>query len=561
MNLRKRLYRSLYFLAALSIVATTLIATLFFYFQVINKDKMELQNKANIISYVVNHTENAEKEAYLYDISLIDKSMRITYINTEGYVAYDSYANINTLENHNDRPEVINAKTNGYAEDTRFSSSINKSTYYYAVLLDNGYVLRLSKNTAELGFFFLKSGLPIILALLIFCISLANWGSKKIAKFVMEPINSFNFDEIENYESEIYLYDELSPFISKIQYQRKKILSQIDKINNHKETIEKIIENIDEGLIITDKNATVLSSNKYAKDFFNEGILGQDIRRIERTFTFITKVNESLKGVSSTLEIEKNNRKYVFHFIPSKSEETIKGTIILIFDITEKIFFEQQRKEFTANVSHELKTPLTVISGLSELMNNNLVPSEDIKSFSEKIYKESQNLLSLIEDIIKISEFDEKNVIETKLKFDFSKVTKTVGNNLYDFSKQNNIKIFSNIDDNIYFFGVERMIEEVIYNLIANAIKYNKENGFVFISLREKNNKIIFTVADDGIGISDEQQKLVFQRFYRVDKSRSKKIKGTGLGLAIVKHSVEYHEGVINLESDLNKGTSINIFF
>ncbi|MFV0440202.1 MAG: ATP-binding protein [Lachnospirales bacterium] len=553
MNLKKRIYKCLTLFSFASIVFITLFSIIIFYnrFTILNKE--EIKNKGYIISTSLNLMESEDNQvSYLKEISKEQQSIRISYILSDGTVVFDSHTNIENLDNHKERTEVVGAKEKGFASDTRFSDSINRQTYYYAIKLNNNNILRIAKPIDDITRVFLHEGILPLLFLTIVFLVISIFVSKNISNFLITPINDFNFD-LKSKDNVIY--DELSPFISKINTQKEEILDRIQKAEESSNAMNKLTENITEGIIIVDKNKTVLLSNKQSDYIIGEALQSKDITNVYQNLEFVNALNKALDGEQSSITIEKNNKFYLTYFVPTMTYNNETSTFVFLFDVTEKAFYENQRKVFTANVSHELKTPLTVIGGLSELIENNMVQEKDIQNFGHKINNEAKNLLKLIDDIIKVSEYDEGNINSDFEVFDLTTMCENIVNELTWTASYKNIEILFKEKPTLVFNGIKRVIEECIFNLVENAIKYSGDVGKVYISLFEFDNYIELHVEDCGMGIADEEKELIFQRFYRVDKSRNKKIEGTGLGLSIVKHGIKLHNGTVTVEDRKPNGS------
>lgn len=551
--MKRKIFGNMCLLALITVLLSTILLSIVFYRQLTEDMQREMNNGA---AYIAAAIETGDVD-YLYHIKGEDKNSRITLIDTDGTVLFDSRVPISEMDNHADRPEVKEAMKTGRGEIVRMSDTVDSQTYYLAVELFNGTVLRLSSTTDSV-FTALVNSFPFILLItffvLFFSLLLARYQTKKI----VVPINSL---DLEN-PTENDIYDELSPLLNRIHQQRVYIEKQMKELQKKQDQFTAITENMEEGLIVLDETGRILSINKSAIRFLGGKKLnqtGKHISTLNRDLQLQKAVDIALKGDFSEEVISSENCLFQLRINPVFEEGLIKGAILIIFDMTEKHKAEKIRREFSANVSHELKTPLTAISGFAELLKNSMVKREEISSVSGKIYEEARRLIGLIEDIIQLSKLDEKEVSLSKEEINLLNVAITVKERLDTMAKEKGI-VMSVKGKDFLICAVPQLIEEMIYNLCVNAIKYNKENGRVFIEVQEENGKAVLSVRDTGIGIPQEHQERIFERFYRVDKSHSKETGGTGLGLSIVKHIVAFHNGEIYLKSIEGKGTEILIF-
>lgn len=507
-----------------------------------------IKDRAVILAELLNKGTN---NTFLDFVSDHPETTRLTIITPKGDVLVDNKTQAHGLENHSDREEFQQAMKSGQGEATRYSSTLETMTYYYAIKLSDGNVLRVSKTMDSIVGVFL-SILPVIIVLTIIILILANFIAYKLTRNLIKPINNMNFDTTDN-----CVYDELAPFMKKIKQQKKEISQQLLIIENRANTITAITENMKEGIIFIDKNGMILLANISALLIFKETEMTyKNILHICRDMELLEKIKLSLEGDSEEMTFEREGKIYNIYINPIKESEVISGAIILFLDTTEKYKAESQRREFSANVSHELKTPLTTISGLSEMIGNGMAKTEDVTKFAMKISEQTERLMTIIEDIIRLSEFDEANIIKEFSTFDLYQLAHSVKDNLLD--KANSRRITIEITgEPMNVTANKRMIDELLFNLVDNGIKYNKDGGKVVIDLSVLDDFYKISVADHGIGIPKEYLSRVFQRFYRVDKSRSQKTGGTGLGLSIVKHIVEYHKGNVEIKSEENEGTTI----
>ena len=481
---------------------------------------------------------------------------RLTWIAEDGAVIFDSHADASYMENHSDREEIKEALAAGKGSSTRKSSTLTEQTIYEAVRLDDGSVLRISVSRATALMLVLGMVQPVSVVLVI-AIGLSAYLAHRMAKRVVEPLNKLDLENPMDNE----VYEELSPLLRRIHAQHQEIEFQMHTLKRKQDEFEQITGNMKEALVLLDNTGRIISINPAARTLFDAGKCcpGEDFLTIERRHNMRTAIEKANEMGHADFRDAKNGREYQFDISRIDSDSGTHGVVILAFDITEQVNGEKHRREFTANVSHELKTPLQSIIGSAELMENGIVKEEDVPRFIGHIRKEASRLVFLIDDIIRLSELDEGAEMpreEVPLKIISEEVCET----LADAAKMKDVSLEVTGDDGVVN-GVRRLLYEIVYNLCDNAIKYNKAGGSVKINVAQKNNEAVLRVEDTGIGISPEHQDKIFERFYRVDKSHSKQSGGTGLGLSIVKHAVQYHNGKINIESEPNKGTVISVVF
>lgn len=512
--------------------------------------EQELKEESELIASVI---EDAGVENIAdYDFG----SRRVTVIGKDGGVIFDSQADASKMGNHADREEFKEAVLYGTGMSSRYSDTLTQKNIYYALKLSDGSVLRLSSPHSTI--FAIISDLigPICLIVLLALI-LSAILAIKLSESILKPINALDLDNPENNKT----YDELAPLLTKINRQKLVIENQLHEAKQKQKEFKLITDNMREGLLVIDGNSDILTYNAAAEkllDITDETSLAA--LKIYRSTQVIDAVDEALKGNNSECQITQHSRQYSLIANPVFRDGEIIGAVIVLLDITEKAQREQLRREFTANVSHELKTPLTSIYGFAELMKDGDMKKEDMEDFAKSIYDETKHLITLVGDIIKLSALDEKSRFYEKEKVDlYALACETAERLKVDAAKKH---VTVNVEgEKAEYVGVRQILTDIIYNLCENAIKYNRENGSVNISVKENENNIVLKVKDTGIGIPQEHQERVFERFYRVDKSHSKEIGGTGLGLSIVKHGVMYHGGEISMESEPGKGTEITVTF
>lgn len=511
----------------------------------------ELKKEA---SYLVQGVE-ADGEEYLRGIK--DKDARITYISGDGVVLYDSQAEAESMENHSDREEVKAALESGSGTCRRISRTLSEKTIYYALKLDNGNILRVSSTQYSVFELILQLVQPMMWVLLLMII-LSGIFASKLSDRIVQPVNELNLD----YPEEVQIYDELSPLLSKIHRQNKQIQEQLDLARQQQEEFTIITENMQEGLLVIDRYTMILSGNTSAWRIFKvkHQKVGSSVYCLDRSEEFRKTVEQVLGGRHSSVLLKMDGGYVQMLANPVIRSANPMGAVLLLMNVTEKVERENLRREFSANVSHELKTPLTSISGFAEIIQDGFVQPEDVKKFAGRIYKEAQRLIQLVEDTIRISQLDEGEMPYEWEKVDLYAMSRSVFNTLKDAAYKRDVHLY--IDgERMICSTVRPIMEEVLYNLCDNAVKYNRQGGTASIILRQTPTEVRITVADNGIGIPKEDQNRVFERFYRVDKSHSKEIGGTGLGLSIVKHGVAFLGGSMEMGSEEGKGTEITVIF
>lgn len=546
----KRIYRGI-LAASVITMLTCLVFTIGVQYQIYDESMQKsLKNKAYIIS-VDGDTENLEKYRNIEE--------RITLIDESGRVLFDNRAIAANMGNHLSRKEVASALENGDGYSVRRSETLGSKTCYYALRLDNGNVLRISGNSFTVWAVVLEL-LPPIAAVAVMTFVLSTVLASVISKKILKPINNIDLDKPEIEES----YDELTPFINKINAQNRRLDRQIAKLTRSRREFEIIAENMSEGLLLTDINGNIITHNKGTEKFFDVtgSIDGSNILTVNRSEVFRKIFADITEKKHGEEVLSLGGRFYDITANPVYDENNaVCGAVILIVDITEKENREKLRREFTANVSHELKTPLTSISGISDMLMNGLVAPEDIKGFAKDINKESARLISLVNDIIKLSELDEGGADNDEAKkVDLAEISSEVAKRLEPVAEKKGV-VINTAGENAEITAGESLVFEMIYNLCDNAVKYNKENGTVTVTTGVSDGVPFVSVKDTGIGIPAECTDRIFERFYRVDKSRSKESGGTGLGLSIVKHIAMSLGGEITVDSTPGVGTNITVVF
>lgn len=546
----KKIFRSMITVALAVLLSSLFVATTFIY-DYFNKSQVaQLKAELELVKETVN---KVGVEYFEY----FDSTMfRFTVVDKDGNVLYDTVADAAQMENHGDREEIKEAIETGYGSSARNSSTLTEKTFYEAVLLDSGDVLRISVSQLTLGALFV--GMSPAICVIIFVAGIVSFLlSSKMTQNIIEPLNELDLENpIENNS-----YEELSPILTKINKQHKQINRHIEELRRKADEFEQITSSMSEGLILIDEKGTILSMNNACKKIYavKKDVIGNSLLSVDRTKQMSNAVKEALRGEHSEFVVQKNGYEYQFNINPIETGGKRLGAVILAFDITEKAFAERNRQEFTANVTHELKTPLQSIIGSAELLENGLVKPEDTGRFVGNIRKEASRLVTLINDIIRLSQLDENHEPVTET-VNLREVANEVVEVLTASATKKDVDL-EIIGDACVICGVHRYIYEIIYNLCDNAIRYNSVGGKVTIDIHRENNRNVIVVSDTGIGIDAQHHARIFERFYRVDKSHSKETGGTGLGLSIVKHAVMYHKGKIELESEIGKGTTIKVFF
>ena len=545
-----KIFRSVFAVSLCTLMAAIIIivGVLYGYFE--NVQKSRLKEELNYAAAGV----SVSGEDYLKNVK--DEDARLTLIDKSGKVIYDTNVSADEMENHKNRKEIEEAAETGKGEDTRFSATLLEKTTYIAKQLPSGDILRISSTRYSVFMLVLGIMQPIIIVIVI-AIIISIILAKKMAKRIVEPINSLDLDNpLEN-----EIYDEVSPLLTHIEQQNRRIQTQFNELSESRREFNAITDNMREGLVLLGKTRKILSLNRAAIEIFDteKDAVGQDFLMIERNPEIDRAIDEAFKEGKSETLLSKNERKYSVSISRIEDGGKISGAVVLVFDVTDKELAEKSRREFTANVSHELKTPLQTIMGSAELMQNGLVKPEDVPNFLGNIRKEAARLVALIDDIIRLSRLDEGAEIP-KEKVDLLNILQDAAQKLKPIADKRSIEIEVSGDE-AFADGSIGLAYEMIYNIMENAIKYNKDGGKVKAEIKTDDKKTEITISDTGIGIPQDDKVHVFERFYRVDKSHSKQIGGTGLGLSIVKHAANYLGAKVSLESEEEKGTTVTITF
>ncbi|MFS5270341.1 ATP-binding protein [Streptococcus agalactiae] len=535
--------------ASLGIVLVTILMIMGFLYNYFNRIQREqLRTQMALASQGISF------EGKDYFENLKTSNVRITWVDNKGQVLYDTQSDAKHMKNHANRQEIKEAIKSGYGESTRWSATLTEKSIYAAQRLNNGTIVRLS--VAQQTIFYLLLGMMSPLAIIILlAIILSVLIARYIAKKVSEPLNNIDLDHPLSNDS----YEEITPLLRRLDSHQSKIQHQKLLLQKRQKEIDTIISKIKEGMILLDDQARIVSINAEALKLFqiNDDWHGRFMMEVSRDLTLKDLIDQGLKGKKKEANIDIENNHYRVLVRPTTDNNRVTGLVVLLFDVTDQLQMEQLQREFTANVSHELKTPLHVISGYSELLANQMVPNEEVPQFAAKIHKESERLVKLVEDIINLSHLDEQEKLpqETVNLYD---LTQKVLEGLQAKADKKHIQINFNGEEAI-LRGNPVLLNSLVYNLCDNALTYNHEKGQVNVTLKNSPDTITLEVSDTGLGIAEKDKKRIFERFYRVDKSRSKIVGGTGLGLSIVKSALDFHNGSIKVDSHLGQGTTMTV--
>lgn len=535
--------------ASLGIVLVTILMIMGFLYNYFNRIQREQLRTQTALA-----SQGISFEGKDYFENLKTSNVRITWVDNKGQVLYDTQSDAKHMKNHANRQEIKEAIKSGYGESTRWSATLTEKSIYAAQRLNNGTIVRLS--VAQQTIFYLLLGMMSPLAIIILLvIILSVLIARYIAKKVSEPLNNIDLDHPLSNDS----YEEITPLLRRLDSHQAKIQHQKLLLQKRQKEFDTIISKIKEGMILLDDQARIVSINAEALKLFqiNDDWHGRFMMEVSRDLTLKDLIDQGLKGKKKEANIGIENNHYRVLVRPTTDNNRVTGLVVLLFDVTDQLQMEQLQREFTANVSHELKTPLHVISGYSELLANQMVPNEEVPQFAAKIHKESERLVKLVEDIINLSHLDEQEKLpqETVNLYD---LTQKVLEGLQAKADKKHIQINFNGEEAI-LRGNPVLLNSLVYNLCDNAITYNHEKGQVNVTLKNSPDTITLEVSDTGLGIAEKDKKRIFERFYRVDKSRSKIVGGTGLGLSIVKSALDFHNGSIKVDSHLGQGTTMTV--
>ena len=551
----KRIFTAIVLVTVVILLLTSAVVSVVLYEDLEAQFFNELKSEAHTIAVALESGLPAEEYLPALEPARVT-DLRVTWVGASGAVLYDSDADESTMENHLAREEIAEALQNGYGDSTRNSATISKKTIYYACRLTDGTVLRVS-GTQDSVFGILRNVLKPMALVLVAAVGLALVLSYRVSKRVVRPLNELDLEHPQKVET----YDELTPLLEKIAVQNRQIRAQMEQLRRSQEEFAAVTGHMSEGLLVIDAKKRLLFCNEAAKRLLHIGQAEtQSLLTVNRSAPFREAAEEALQGKHAQQSVTLDGRIYQLMANPAYDGQTLTGAVLLLLDVTEREDRERLRREFTANVSHELRTPLTSISGFAELIREGLAKQEDIPRFADRICRESQRLLALIEDILRLSQLDEGGTAEEKTPQKLDALAVSVVQQLAPVAKEKGISITTDTAP-CEVMGVGRVLEELIYNLCDNAVKYNRPKGSVKVTAKPVDGVPTLIVADTGIGIPEAEQERVFERFYRVDKSHSKAIGGTGLGLSIVKHAAAFHNAEITMQSELGKGTEIRLRF
>ena len=549
----KRIFRTVFIVAISVLLASVIlfIGVLYDYFTGVQYRQLKMQTDLAAQGVVSDGIE--------YFDGLDVKNYRITWIGADGSVLYDSVSDADEMENHFEREEVKEALAEGYGESSRYSSTMTERYLYSAKRLTDGTVIRLSVTQNSMWVLTLGMLQPI-LAILAAAIVLSIILASRLSKNIVKPLNELNLDDPLSNDG----YDELAPLLRRIDTQQRQILRQKNELKRKQSEFDTVTRSMAEGIILLNQKGIILSINRAAAELFETDsfAVGKDILSVNRSLELSELLRKSENGSRAETVMDFGAAKYQVDVSPVLSNDEAAGTVILLMDVTEKEKTEQMRREFTANVSHELKTPLQTISGCAELLANGIVKQEDISKFGAQIYTDAGRMIRLVEDIIKLSHLDEGANDMQRETVDMVFLAENTIRSLRPEAEAAGVTLsLSGSGSSAKLYGIPPLLSGIIFNLCDNAIKYNRENGSVKVDITDRDNEVILTVADTGIGIPAEHQERIFERFYCVDKSHSKEIGGTGLGLSIVKHAARLHDATIELHSVPGEGTIITVKF
>ena len=547
----KRIYKAIC-AAALGVFVVTMLlimGVLYNYFSSVQQRQLRSQTALAV--------QGAEKLGMDYFDGLSDEDVRITWIAANGDVLYDSASDSDAMENHLQREEIQSALATGLGESARYSPTMMKQYLYCAQKLTDGTVLRLSVSHNSVWVLLLGMLQPILIVIAVAAV-LSFLLASRLSKRIVDPMNRLNLDEPLENEG----YDELSPLLRRIYSQQQHLKEQQATLTRKQNELEAIVGHLEEGMILLDRSCKVITANQAALRLLDAraaNITGLDLLMLSRNLALAEAVQEAMDGRSATRKTELHGKTIQIQAAAVGQQDEMSGVAVVLFDITQSEQAEQRRREFTANVSHELKTPLQSISGYSELLMRGMARQEDIQPFAQRIYGETQRLIQLVQDIINLSQLDEGSSYQWQQANLFAIAAEVTGS-LEHFAEEKQVRLTLEGSD-ATLRGVPELLRGIVYNLTDNAIKYNHPGGSVTVTVSRQKDEAVLTVSDTGIGIPEGERDRIFERFYRVDKSRSKEVGGTGLGLSIVKHAAFLHKAAIDVTSQLGAGTTIQVRF
>ena len=547
----KRIYKAIC-AAALGVFVVTMLlimGVLYDYFSSVQSDQLRAQT--NLAA------RGVEQLGMDYFTDLDTGDFRITWIAANGDVLFDSVSDSGAMENHLERDEIRQALSDGFGESSRYSSTLMKQYLYAARKLSDGTVLRLSVSHNSIFVLLIGMLQPILIVILV-ALVLSFVLASQLSKRIVEPMNRLNLDEPLTNEG----YDELAPLFRRIYTQQQQLKRQQATLTQKQNELDAIVSNLAEGMILLDKSGRIITANQAAVrmlDVRHAKIVGTSLLALSRNLELQEAVQEAMEGKTASRKTTLFGRIIQIQAAAVGAEQELSGVAVVLFDITQQEQAEQRRREFTANVSHELKTPLQSISGYSELMKCGMTRPEDVQPFAQRIYTEAQRLIRLVEDIINLSHLDEGGGYEWQ-QLELHKQAQSVIGSLSEIAAGTGITVRLE-GQAVTMRGIPELVHGIVYNLCDNAIKYNRPGGSVTVTTQEQDGEAILTVADTGIGIPEEERDRIFERFYRVDKSHSKEVGGTGLGLSIVKHAAMLHNAKIEVDSKVGQGTTFRVRF
>ena len=547
----KKIFRSMVITAGAVLLASLIIIMGCLYEYFCGVQEQQLKDELSLAAAAV------EQGGEDYLTSLQSDRYRLTWVSDDGTVLYDTQADAAAMENHGQRQEIRQALLAGQGESSRYSATLLEKTLYCARRLDDGTVLRISISRATAGVLVLGMLQPFLIVLVV-ALVLSALLARRLARHIVEPLNQLDLEHPMDNDT----YEELSPLLGRINQQRRQIDAQMQELQRKRDEFDQITGSMREGLVLLNEKGVILSINPATRTLFRAGgaCVGQDFLTIERSSDVSHALQTAMEQGHSEIHTEREGREYQMDMSRIESEGAVTGAVILAFDVTEQALAQRNRREFTANVSHELKTPLHAISGYAELLQNGMVKPEDTEKFSGRIYAEAQRMIALVDDIINLSHLDEGTGDTQREEVDLYALAEEVMRILQPAAEEAKVTL-SLTGGPAVMTGVPALLHGIIYNLCDNAIKYNRKNGSVSIRITQTDSAAVLSVSDTGIGIPEEHTQRVFERFYRVDKSHSKEVGGTGLGLSIVKHAAKLHNAKIELHSVVDGGTTVTVTF
>lgn len=548
-----RIFRSIVLVTVLAALLVSVLLTGALYQVYEERISRGLRTEA---AYLLQLVENSPEE--LPRFADLDPDTRVTLIAADGTVYFDNAAEADRLENHSARPEVVEALKNGVGESRRYSSTIAETTIYYALRTPDGGVLRIASTRSSVIGVFLNI-VPVLALMLLAVVVISLLIARRAARQIVAPVNSLNLDEPLQNE----VYEELTPLLTRMDYQRSQLRQQMRELEKARSELAAIMENMNEGLVLLDGMSCVLSANGSAAEILKmdrESCEGATFGQLCQEKAVLDAVEEAYDGRSGDAMLRDSGRIWRVLASPVLRQERVRGVALLILDVTERYAAENSRREFTANVSHELKTPLTSISGYAEIIRDGIARAEDVPAFAAKIHAESSRLVALVNDILDLSRLDERRGLGDMEPTELAPILRSLQESFRPMAEDKGIALTLTAEETAVE-GYPTLLRELFHNLIDNAVRYTPEGGSIRVTLRQEQGRVVCTVADTGIGIPEEHQPFIFERFYRVDKSHSRQTGGTGLGLAIVKHIAEVHRAEVHLDSQAGRGTCVTVTF